>query len=229
MSLKTKIDKAAYDKLADHLKTEYIPDGEGYKLDADYEDVTGLKAKNSELLGKLTDAQKIAKQFEGLDPDEIKAKLDALSARETEELQAKGKWEELETKLREKHAEESAKLAKKLESIVAANAEKELQLKLVAAGVKENLAEDLAISLRARNIKHVEDGGKIIWKTLDDTETVDLDKYIPSLKESKADYFKADMGSGSGSGGSDFKGGTADMSSMNPMQKLDIANAATTK
>ncbi len=205
MALKTRIAKGDFDSLPDILKTEYIADGDGYKLDADYEDVTGLKNKNSELLEKL----KGFKDFEGLNPTEVKAKLAALAEKENEDLAAKGKWEELEKKLRDKHAEESTALANKINALFAAQADKELQLSLIAAGVKDNLAEDLALSLRTRHIKHVEDGGKVVWKTLDDTETVDLATYIPKLKESKADYFKSDLAQGSGANGSGNSGASA--------------------
>lgn len=201
--IKGTISKADFDALSDELKTLYVSDGDNYKLDDDREDVTGLKNKNKELLEKLVGL----KDFEGLDAADIKAKLAKLEEQETADQVAKGKWEELEQKLKTKHGEEKEALEKRLNAIIGTTAQKDLQLALVAAGVKENLAEDLAISLTTKSIKHVEDGGKVIWKTLDDTETVDLAKYIPGLKESKADYFKSDLGTGSGATGSDGTGG----------------------
>lgn len=203
--IKGSISKADFDALSDELKTLYVPDDDNYKLDDDREDVTGLKNKNKELLEKLVGF----KDFEGLDAADIKAKLAKLEEAETADQVAKGKWEELEQKLKTKHAEETATFEKRIAAIVGATAQKDLQLALVAAGVKENLAEDLAISLTTKHIKHFEEGGKVGWKTLDDTETVDLAKYIPGLKESKADYFKSDLGTGSGASGSEGGGSAA--------------------
>lgn len=195
-NMATTITKEEFDALPDSLKTKFKADGDTYALEEP--DVEGLKNKNTELLGKL----KGFKDFDGLDAAEVKAKLKQLEEQETADAVAKGKWEELEKNLKARHEAETAALNARIEKVFGASAEKDLQLALVAAGVKENLAEDLAISLRARHIKPVEDGGKAIWKTLDDTETVDLGKYIPGLKESKADYFKSDLGSGSGASGS---------------------------
>lgn len=50
MALKKKLSKEDYEKLSAHLKTEYIEDGEGYKLDIDGDEDTGAlkRAKDRE-------------------------------------------------------------------------------------------------------------------------------------------------------------------------------------
>ena len=95
MALKTKIGKADFDKLPDALKTEYIADGEGYKHDADYEDVTGLKANRDEVLKQLAEAKKAMKAYEGLGPEAARKALETANAAEDEKLKAAGAFEEL--------------------------------------------------------------------------------------------------------------------------------------
>ena len=210
MALKTKISKADYDALNDILKTEYVQDGEGYKLDADYEDVEGLKAKRDELLGKLTETQKAMKQFEGLDPEAAKAALAKLNELEDGNLLKKQQFDELFAKKKGEWETEKASLTKKISDIIEKQAEQQLAMKLTENGVKPTMAEDLALSLKTKYLSYVEDNGSPVWKTKDGLETVDLDKYIPSLKESKADYFNSTLGGGSGSSGSNGNsGGTA--------------------
>jgi len=205
MALKTRIAKGDYEALPDHLKTEYIEDGEGYKLDADYEDVTGLKNKNAELLEKL----KGFKAFEGLDAEAAKAAIAKLSELEDGQLLKKQQFDELFSKKKGEWDTEKQSLEKKISAMFEQNAEKDLASKLTKHGVKVEVADDLAYVLRNKHLNPVEDGGAVTWKTKDGLETVDLDKYIPSLKESKADYFQSSMGSGSGASGSQNTGGNA--------------------
>lgn len=199
--LKARISKADFDGLDEAIQGFYVADGEDFKLDSDHEDVTGLKNKNRELLEKV----KGLKAFEGMNADEVKAKLAQLEEQETASKVAQGKWEELETRLKAKHEAELQAATSKYTTLVQRTAAKDLELALIGAGVKKTMAEDLAISLTTKSIKHVaDDNGGIVWKTMDDTETIDLSKYIPGLKENgKADYFESTLGTGSGASGSE--------------------------
>lgn len=201
--LKARIAQGDYDKLEEAIKGFYVADGDGFKLDSDHEPVDGLIAKRDELLGKLTKF----KDFEGLDAAEVKQKLADLATRENEELAAKGKWDELEANIRAKHAEEIKVRDEKLLTIIRDNARKDLRMALVKNGADEEYVDDLETTLTTNHIKFVELDGKAVWKTIDDTEVIDFEKYIPKLKESKAKFFKADLGSGSGATGSDTRGG----------------------
>lgn len=64
--------------------------------------VQGLKDKNSELLGKVTDASKALKAWEGLEPDKVRALLDKVENDEVLKLHTEGKHDEAYNKRMEK-------------------------------------------------------------------------------------------------------------------------------
>lgn len=65
MALKKKLTKAEYDKLSDVLKSEYIEDGDGYRLDVDGEEDTGALKRAKDREAQLRrDAEKRAKDLE---------------------------------------------------------------------------------------------------------------------------------------------------------------------
>lgn len=220
--LKTKLSKAEHEALEESLKSLYVDDGEGFRLDADYEDVTGLKAKRDELLGKVQELTKAMKSFEGLDPEKAREALEKISKADDDDLLNKRKYDEL---VQKKTAEWDGKekgYQEKIASLISRAAEKDLAMKLIANGVKETVAGDLALILKTNHIKAVEDGDDIIWKSLDGLETIELDKYIPGLKDNgKADYFKSTLGGGSGASGSQGQPGAVDISKMTAEQKIE--------
>jgi Skp family chaperone for outer membrane proteins len=223
MTLKTKLGKADHDALDETLKSLYVPDGEGFKLDADFEDVDGLKAKRDELLGKLTDAQKLAKQFEGLDPEAARNALAKLNEIEDGQLIKKQQFDELFTKKKSEWDAEKEAMQNRINAQTKRQAEQDLATKLINAGVKAKRAEDLAIVLTQKHIKYVEDNGDVTWKTIDGLESVDLDKYIPALKETKGDYFESTAAIGSGAtGSSNNNGGNATTMPHAQFKSMDV-------
>jgi hypothetical protein len=195
-----KITKAEHDALPDSLKTQFKPEGDGFVLED--EDVTGLKAKRDELLADLKrvkdDAAAKAERLAALEREQAKI--------EDEKLTKKGEWDALRERMEAKHAEEVARLQKEIETRDQAQAERDLQMKLVTSGVKPKYAEDLAAVLKSKHIKPVNENGKMLWRTLDDTETVDLDKFIPTLRDTKGDFFESTLTPGSGASGGHNKG-----------------------
>jgi hypothetical protein len=157
----------------------------------------------------LTSLKSLKEKYGDLDPVAAKAALEAATKAESENLVAKGQWEELEKKLREAHTTELQARDAKLGQMFETNAEKDLRLTLAAKGVFEEEAENLSIILRNKHLKPVDDGGKTVWKSLDDTQIIDLEAYVPTLKGSYAKFFKADNASGSGASGSGGGGGSA--------------------
>lgn len=196
--LKTNLGKAEYDALDESLKSLYIANGDSFKLDADFEDVSGLKAKRDELLGKVTEMSKTLKAFEGLDPEKAKEALTKVTEIEDGQLLKKQQFDELFNKKKGEWDAEREGLLKKIDTIVAKSAKRDLAMKLAENGVNPTLANDLALVLTNEHIKYAEDNGEAIWKTMDGLETVDLDKYIPGLKESKAAYFNSKLAPGAG-------------------------------
>ena len=193
----TKITKAEFDILPEALKTKFEVKGDEYELIE--ADVSGLKKNKDDILAELAEMKR---KYGDIDPDKARAAMEAAQKAEHEDLAAKGKWEELEAKLRISHADEKAALDKRLSQMFETNAEKDLRLTLAAKGVFEDEAENLSIILRSKHLKPVEDNGKTIWKSLDDTKIIDLETYVPELKTSYGKFFKADGASGSGASGS---------------------------
>ena len=81
MALKKKITKAEFEKLADHFKSEYIEDGDGYRLDVDGEEDTGALKRAKDRESQLRkDAEKRAKEAEeklaSLEGDDARKKGD---------------------------------------------------------------------------------------------------------------------------------------------------------
>lgn len=101
MALKKKVTAAEYAKLKEHIKEEYIEDGDGgYKLDVDGDVDTGAlsRAKDREKQLRI-DAEKKLK-----DAEDKLAEIDGNDARK------KGDIETLEKQWKEKHAKEIEKL-----------------------------------------------------------------------------------------------------------------------
>lgn len=212
MALKTKIGKADYDALEESLKSHYVADGEGYKLDADYEDVTGLKNKRDELLGEITG---LKKQFEGIDPDAARKAIAELEAARREKMTA----EEL-------HKEDLKKLRQELETanqrsrmLLEAEAERDLE-RALTKHLRAEKIEDASIILRAKHLKWEEEDGKPKWKT-QSGEPVDFDTLIPSFQSSKADWFEAKTQTGGGASGS---GNSAGSGKTMPKSQWDTLN-----
>ena len=193
----TKISKAEHEVLPDSLKDKFIEDGDGFSMVE--EDVSGLKANHDKL---LREKKQLEQKYEGIDPEKAKEALAESKKLESEKLLSRQKFDEVLAARQKEFDEKYTALENKFHGVISNNADKELQLKLIASGVREDRAEDLAIILKTKHIKFVEENGQLTWRTADDTQTVELDKYIPSLKESKADYFKANGASGSGASGS---------------------------
>jgi len=86
MALKKKLTKEEYEKLSDAIKSEYVTDGEGYKLDIEGDEDTGALKRAKDREAQLRrDAEKALKDAQD--------KLDALSS---DDARKKGDIETLE-------------------------------------------------------------------------------------------------------------------------------------
>jgi len=210
MALKTKISKADYDALNDILKTEYVQDGEGYKLDADYEDVEGLKAKRDELLKDLKAKQDLLKQFEGLDPAAAKEALDKLANAEEEKLTKKGEWDKLKEQLDLRHKTDLEKATAETKKILSNLKREKLTNFLVEKGVLPDRAKYLINDLDAQIELASDDSGFSLKKIGGIGDAVELEAILESTKQSSPFFFASIGASGSGASGSQGNsGGTA--------------------
>lgn len=148
-------------------------------------------AKNKELLGKLAktnaDREALAQKLAAFETAEAERQTKALEKKGDYEKLLEARKSEFETKLGEKD--------QRYEQLFTQYAEKELQL-AIPAEVFEDSREDFSIVLRTKYLKPVEEDGKLVWKSLDGLETIDLKTFIPSLETAHGRFFKADNNPG---------------------------------
>ena len=201
MALKTKVSKADFDALEESLKAHYVADGENYKLDADYEDVTGLKNKNGELLGELA---KFKETFKDIDPEAARKAIAELEAARREKMTA----DELYKEDIKKYKTQLDEANQRSRALFETQAERDLHLTLANKKVRAEKIEDAAIVLRAKHLKAEEADGKPVWKSLSG-ESLDLNEYLEGLRSSKADWFEPTTQTGGGASGSGSNSGSS--------------------
>ena len=214
MALKTKLGKADFDKLPDALKTEYIPDGDDYKLDADYEDVTGLKNKSAELLAEIKKQQALLKQYEGLDPEAARKAMALATAAEDEKLKASGEFDTLRQKLEDRHATELQAATAREQSLLSNLKRERLQNFLVEKGVLADRAAYAFVDVGERIELASDDSGFSLKLKGGIGDAKELDTVIEGLKAKSPFLFAADNASGSGASGSSGNGGNASAKTM---------------
>lgn len=211
MALKTKIGKADFDKLPDALKTEYIADGEGYKLDADYEDVTGLKANRDEVLKQLAEAKKAMKAYEGLDPEAARKALETATAAEDEKLKAAGAFEELKKKLEDRHAAELQTATEREQSLLS-NLHRERLINYLTTKEGDKVLPERASYAYGDLKEQIElasdDSGFSLRLKGGIGDAKELETVVEGLKAKSPFLFAANGALGSGATGSDTKGGS---------------------
>jgi hypothetical protein len=182
---------------------------------------SGLKAKNTELLGKMAQANDRVKAFEGLDPVALKELKDRLDADDDTKLLAAGKKNEVidkyTTRMRAEHdAQLEAERDRTRAEAARADAWKgsvlDNQIRAVTSGLHKGAVEDAL--LHARNIFSLDAKGNAV--KLDAEGRAELGKdgaspfspaeWIETMKELKPHWFPMST-SGSG-GGADTRGGS---------------------
>ncbi|MDR5616842.1 hypothetical protein [Arsenophonus sp.] len=187
--------------------------------------VTGLKAKNSELLGKLKEQTDNLKRFEGIDPEQVKGILQRFENDEEAKLIAEGKIDEVINKRTERlrhdvekklqsekrRAEKAEEFANKFRSRVLGD---EIRAAASQSGALASAQEDLL--LRAKGIFKINDEGQAVAVDEENNPIMGKDgrtpltpaEWIDSLKESAPHLFPSASGTGAGnskSGGAQFK------------------------
>lgn len=188
--------------------------------------VSGLKSKNSELLGKLKERDEQIKKFDGIDPDAVRNILKRFADDEEAKLIADGKIDEVLNKRTErmrgdfekkltdaqKQAQEAVERAKSYEGKVLENS---LMAAAAKVGVHQHAIED--VLFRGRAMFALDSNGQAVM--LDDENKPVLGKdgktpfspgeWLEGMKEKAPHWFPATAsGGGAGGGGGGGGGGT---------------------
>ena len=203
--------------------------------------VSGLKAKNSELLGKNKELAEIRKQYDGVDPDEYRRLKAFIDQSEEAKLLAEGKTDEVFNRRTEKlRAELEAKTRIEAEAAQtwqqkadAYKAQVE-QLKIddvvtramIKVGALEGADEDAR--LLARQLFKLEEDGIVGRDSKGNLLTgkngaLTLDEWVDQLKDKKPHWFGRAQGVGAkGSSGTVSSAGTdAKKLAGNPKERAD--------
>lgn len=167
---------------------EGIPEGlheyftktdEGFSFDAVRSaDVSGLKSKNSELLGKLKDLKTKAAQYDGLNLDEIKSMKAQLAALRKQKHVDSGDIEALEKEIRaeaqstieqmaKKHEEALSKATATSEKMKAALEAHLIEARAVEAITAERGAPKLLLPIVRQHVRVVEEDGGFSARVVD--------------------------------------------------------------
>lgn len=186
------------------------------------EAVTGLKAKNSELLGKLSKASDALKRFDGIDPDAVRTILSKFASDEEAGLIAKGDIDAVLNKRTERMQGEHSKAIKAEQDKWAKSEAKASKLAArtlagaiveaaVKAGVKKNATEDVV--LRGQSLWRLNDDGDPVAMSGDEVvlgkdgkTPLSPQEWAESLRETASHLFESAQGSnalGSNSNASD--------------------------
>lgn len=200
------------------------------------ESVTGLKTKNSELLGKLKEQGDNLKRYDGIDPDAVKTILQRFSDDEEAKLIAAGKIDEVLDKRTERlradvdkklkaasdRAEKAESFSKKFSDRVLGDSIRSAALK---AGAIPGAVDD--IILRAKGVFTLNEEGEAVAVDNEGSPLLGKDGKTPlspvewaeSLKDTAPHLWP--QASGTDAGGHKQAGGQPKRSTMTAAQKAD--------
>lgn len=166
------------------------------------EAVEGLKAKNSELLGKVKEANSALKAYDGIDPDEYKALVTAREEAEAERAKSAGDWEKREAAWKKKLSEKDSIIADQDKKF--RDSRKQAEAALAIGHHKGNEKLLLANVLSALDV----DEEYNVYATYEG-DKISAQEYVGKLKADK-DYAGAFPGAGVlGSGARPSESGTS--------------------
>lgn len=185
--------------------------------------VTGLKSKNSELLGKLKEQTESLKRYDGIDPDAVRSILKRFTDDEEAALIAKGQVDTVLSKRTERMKAEYDKQLEqaKTESAAAAARAKafqdrvldnEIRAAAAKAGIHQHAIDDAL--LRGRAMFSLDDSGAAVALGDDGRPVLGKDgkspftpaEWLEGMKEKAPHWFPA-TASGGGASGSGGGGG----------------------
>ena len=192
-------------------------------------DVSGLKSKNTELLGKLKELKKL----EGVDPDEYQTLKQQAAAADAEKLKNAGNWEAREKQLLDAHKKELDLRDGKI-SILGKSLEENVLIATASQAISAEKGSVKLLMPHVRSQTRLDDNGNPV--VVDDAGNVRIDSAGKPLTisaliaEMKADVssfgqaFGPSGNSGSGSQGSNGGGGGSDYAKMTLTELTQAAN-----
>lgn len=173
--------------------------------------VTGLKAKNTELLGKFKETSDKLKTFDGIDPEAVRGILSKFADDEEAQLIAKGDIDTVLTKRVERMKsgfdkdltaarEQAASAQSRTEKFASKVLSGEVIGAATAAGVHKYAMED-AMLAAARDFELDDEGNPIAreGKYGKDGKPLTLKEWFADMKDARPHWFPA-TGNGSGAG-----------------------------
>lgn len=218
------------------------PDIDAMIREAVEREVTGLKQKNAELLGKLKEKDQSLKPWEGMDPDQVKKLMERLGQDDEARLIAEGKIDEVVNRRVKSFVEQtSRKLETTSAELEQTRAEAQQYSTRYRQAVVDNAVarsltgiEDGALPRIQREVRdwfEVDDQGEI--KPTDkaplrkDGKPISLKELGDHLQETTPFYFKRSAGAGAQSG-KRFGGFTAEqLAKLKPVDRLKLARRQT--
>lgn len=229
MALKKKLTKEEYSKLSDHIKAEYIEDGDGFRLDIDGDEDTGAlkRAKDREAQLRREAEKKAA---------ELQEQIDALG---TDDARKKGDIQTLEKswqkKLDDQKAEYEGKLGKltsHTKTQLVDNVAQQIASKisnapaLLLPHIKARLAADFEGDAPVTRI--LDKDGKPSAMTVEElsAEFVANKDFSAIITASKASGGAGKPSNSNGGGAPNNSDKPADLASMNPAQLAEYIKAS---
>lgn len=193
--------------------------------------VTGLKAKNTELLGKFKETSDKLKSFDGIDPEAVRSILQRFSDDEEAQLIAGGKIDEVLNKRTERMKssydkdlqaakDEAQRHASRTEKFASRVMKGEVIGAATEAGVHKFAMED-AMLAASRDFELDDDGNPVAKEGRfgKDGKPLTLKEWFAEMKDTRPHWFPATAnGGGSGQPGGDIRPGTP-RSKMTAKQK----------
>lgn len=193
--------------------------------------VTGLKAKNTELLGKFKETSDKLKSFDGIDPEAVRSILQRFSDDEEAQLIAGGKIDEVLNKRTERMKssydkdlqaakDEAQRHASRTEKFASRVMKGEVIGAATEAGVHKFAMED-AMLAASRDFELDDDGNPVAKEGRfgKDGKPLTLKEWFAEMKDTRPHWFPATAnGGGAGQPGGDIRPGTP-RSKMTAKQK----------
>jgi hypothetical protein len=229
MALKKKLTKEEYSKLSDHIKAEYIEDGDGFRLDIDGDEDTGAlkRAKDREAQlrrdaeAKLREAQE---ELDRINGDDARKKGDIATLEKSWQKKLEDQKAEYEGKLGKLTSHTKTQLVDNVAQQIASKISNAPALLL--PHIKARLAADFEGDAPVTRI--LDKDGKPSAMTVEElsAEFVANKDFSAIITASKASGGAGKPSNNSGGGAPNNSDKPADLASMNPAQLAEHIKAS---